>query len=64
MFLILALMVLAVWGFGSFALHAGGLIHLLPVVALLSVIAHFSRDDRRRTRRRSRHSSRASAQRS
>ncbi len=44
MFLALAIIVLLVWGLGSFALHvAGGLIHILLVIALVSVIVHFMR---------------------
>jgi hypothetical protein len=44
MFLALAIIVLLVWGLGSFAFHvAGGLIHILLVIALVSVILHFMR---------------------
>src|ERR1700682_4767792 len=44
MFLALAIIVLLVWGLGSFAFHvAGGLIHILLAIALVSVIVHFMR---------------------
>ena len=44
MFLALAIIVLLIWGLGSFAFHvAGGLIHILLVIALVSVIVHFMR---------------------
>jgi hypothetical protein len=44
MLLALAIIVLLVWGVGSFAFHAaGGLIHILLVVALVSVVVHFMR---------------------
>ncbi len=41
MLLILAIILLILWG-GGFALHvAGGLIHLLLVIALIVFILHF-----------------------
>jgi len=44
MLLILAVVLLVVWGVGSLAFHAvGALIHLLLVLALVSVIVHFVR---------------------
>jgi hypothetical protein len=44
MFLILAVVLAAMWVLGSFAFHAaGGLIHLLLVVALISMVFHFVR---------------------
>jgi len=44
MFLILAVVLAVVWGFGWFAFQAaGGLIHLLLIVALISVVVHFVR---------------------
>ena len=49
MFLILALVLLVVWGLGSFAFHvAGGLIHLLLLIALVSILVHFVRGTRAR----------------
>ena len=47
MFLIVAIVLALLWGFGWFAFHAaGGLIHLLLVVALISVVIHFMRGTR------------------
>jgi predicted nucleic acid-binding Zn ribbon protein len=47
MFLILAIVLLMVWGVGSLAFHAvGAMIHLLLILALVSVIVHFVRDGR------------------
>jgi hypothetical protein len=44
MFLIAAVVLAVLWLLGSFAFHAaGGLIHLLLVVALISVVFHFVR---------------------
>jgi hypothetical protein len=44
MFLILAVVLVVVGGLGWFAFHAaGGLIHLLLLVALISVVVHFVR---------------------
>lgn len=41
MFLIFAVLFAAIWGLG-FAFHAaGGLIHLLLIVAVISVVVHF-----------------------
>jgi hypothetical protein len=44
MFLIVAVVLAVLWGLGWFAFHAaGGLIHLLLLVALISVVVHFMR---------------------
>jgi hypothetical protein len=44
MFLTLAIVLAVLWGFGWVAFHAaGGLIHLLLIVALISVVVHFVR---------------------
>ena len=44
MFLMLAVVLAVCWGLGLLAFHvAGGLIHLLLIVALVSVIIHFVR---------------------
>jgi Family of unknown function (DUF5670) len=44
MFLTLAIILAVLWGLGWFAFHAaGGLIHLLLIIALISVIVHFVR---------------------
>ena len=44
MFLTLAVVFAVLWGLGWFAFHAGGgLIHLLLIVALISVVVHFVR---------------------
>ena len=44
MFLMLAVVLAVLWGLGWFAFHvAGGLIHLLLVVAIISVVVHFVR---------------------
>jgi hypothetical protein len=44
MFLILAVVLAVCWGLGLFAFHvAGGLIHLLLIIALVSVVIHFVR---------------------
>ena len=41
MFLILFIILLVMWAGGFFAFHvAGGLIHLLLIVAFISLIAH------------------------
>lgn len=49
MFLILALILLLAWALGAFAFHAaGGLIHLLLVIAVVSVLVHFARGTRAR----------------
>ena len=49
MFLIVAIMLVVFWAFGWFAFHAaGGLIHLLLIVALISVVVHFMRGTRAR----------------
>ena len=45
MFLIIALILAVAWLLGWTAFHiAGGMIHLLLVVAVVSVIVHFVRD--------------------
>jgi hypothetical protein len=47
MFLILAIVLLMVWGVGSLVFHAvGAMIHLLLILALVSVIVHFVRGGR------------------
>lgn len=44
MFLTLAVALAVVWALGWFAFHvAGGLIHLLLIVALISVVVHVVR---------------------
>jgi Family of unknown function (DUF5670) len=44
MFLTLAIIFAVVWALGWFAFHAaGGLIHLLLIIALISVVVHFVR---------------------
>ena len=44
MFLILFIVLLLAWVLGFFAFHvAGGLIHLLLIVAVISLIVHFMR---------------------
>ena len=49
MFLILAVVLAVLWGLGWFAFHAaGGLIHLLLIVAVISVVVHFVRGSRAR----------------
>jgi len=45
MFLILFIVLLAAWLLGFLAFHiAGSLIHLLLIVAVISLIVHFVRD--------------------
>jgi len=47
MFLVLFFILLIVWLFGWVAFHvAGGLIHLLLVLAVISLIVHFFRGSR------------------
>ena len=47
MFLTLFVVLLVMWLMGFFALHvAGGLIHLLLIVALISLVMHFFRGRR------------------
>jgi hypothetical protein len=42
MFLILFVILLAMWLMGLFAFHvAGGLIHLLLIIAVISLVVHF-----------------------
>jgi hypothetical protein len=44
MFLVLFIILLLAWMFGFLAFHvAGGLIHLLLIVALVSLVMHFIR---------------------
>ena len=44
MFLILFAVLLVLWLLGFFAFHvAGGLIHLLLIVAVICVVIHFAR---------------------
>jgi Family of unknown function (DUF5670) len=44
MFLILFIVLLIMWGMGFLAFHvAGGLIHLLLIVALISLVMHLFR---------------------
>ena len=44
MFLTVAIVLAVLWALGFFAFHAiGGLIHLLLIVALISVVFHFVR---------------------
>jgi hypothetical protein len=44
MFLILAIVLVLVWGVGSLAFHAvGAMIHLLLAFALVSLVVHFVR---------------------
>ncbi len=46
LFLVAAVVLLVAWALGAFAFHvAGGLIHVLLVVAVISLIAHFARGD-------------------
>jgi Family of unknown function (DUF5670) len=49
MFLNLAVVLAVVWALGWFAFHAaGGPIHLLLIVALISVVVHFVRGPKAR----------------
>jgi hypothetical protein len=49
MFLILAVVLAVLWVLGWLAFHvAGGLIHLLLIVALIAVVIHFVRGTRAR----------------
>jgi hypothetical protein len=42
MFLMLFVILLAMWLMGLFAFHvAGGLIHLLLIIAVISLVVHF-----------------------
>jgi hypothetical protein len=44
MFLTLFVILLVMWMLGFFAFHvAGGLIHLLLIIALISLVVHFVR---------------------
>ena len=50
MFLMFAVVIALMWGLGWFAFHAaGGLIHILLVLAVISVIVHFVRGAGART---------------
>ncbi len=43
-FLIVSIVLLVAWVLGWFAFHvAGGLIHILLIVAVISLIVHFAR---------------------
>ncbi len=43
-FLIVAVVLVVAWALGAFAFHvAGGLIHILLVVAVISLVVHFAR---------------------
>ena len=47
MFLALFVILLVMWLLGLFAFHvAGGLIHLLLIIAVISLVAHFFRGRR------------------
>lgn len=47
MFITLFIVLLVLWLLGFFAFHvAGGLIHLLLIVAVISLIVHFFRGSR------------------
>jgi hypothetical protein len=49
MFLTVAIVLAVLWALGLFAFHAaGGLIHLLLIVALISVVIHFVRGTKAR----------------
>jgi hypothetical protein len=42
MFLTIAIVIVILWALGAFVVHVGGgLIHLLLVIALISIIYHF-----------------------
>jgi hypothetical protein len=44
LFLVLGIVLFVVWVLGWFAFHvAGGLIHILLIVAVISLIVHFAR---------------------
>jgi hypothetical protein len=50
MFLIFAVVIAVMWGLGWFAFHAaGGLIHVLLIIAVISVVVHFVRGTGART---------------
>jgi hypothetical protein len=47
MFLSLAVILVVIWALGWLAFHAaGGLIHLLLIVGLISLVVHFARGRR------------------
>lgn len=49
MFLSIAVVLVVLWALGSFVFHAaGGLIHLVLVIALISFVVHFIRGKRAR----------------
>lgn len=49
MFLTIAVVLVVLWALGSFVFHAaGGLIHLVLVIALISFVVHFIRGKRAR----------------
>ena len=49
MFLTIAVVLVVLWARGSFVFHAaGGLIHLVLVIALISFVVHFIRGKRAR----------------
>ena len=44
MFVMVAVVLVVLWALGSFVFHvAGGLIHLLLIVGLISLVVHFVR---------------------
>ena len=49
MFLSIAVVLVVLWALGSFVFHAaGGLIHLVLVIALISFVVHFIRGKKAR----------------
>ena len=49
MFLTIAVVLVVLWALGSFVFHAaGGLIHLVLVIALISFVVHFIRGKKAR----------------
>lgn len=49
MFLTIAVALVVLWALGSFVFHAaGGLIHLVLVIALISFVVHFIRGKKAR----------------
>lgn len=49
MFLSIAVVLVVLWALGSFVFHAaGGLIHLVLVIALISFVVHFIRGNKAR----------------
>jgi hypothetical protein len=48
MLLIIGIILLVLWALGFFAFHvAGGLIHLLLIIAVIAVVVHLIRGGRR-----------------